>query len=290
MLLLTALAASAAVPSEVRQIFEVAASLSSRDDGRLWRTYLLGPLLVLGTVDGEVWSNRPLDGFAKRGGAIWHGWMDPLPGSATPQIGSERFAVIALPVPTDPLERRRTVARALFRRIESDLGYAVNRPFPDYLSSPSARYWLDLEATALIRAIDAKGADQKRALEDALAFRAWRRVQFRPDSLQERIRELNDGLGEYTALVLTSESKAALDSEVKALLTSVGPKTYATAFAAAYGVLMDRKSKRWRDLIDSQVDLGLVLREVWELSPPLVSREMAERRANSYRIAKAIVP
>ncbi len=149
--------------------------------------------------------------------------------------------------------------RSLFRRLEPTLGLPRNRPEAGYLEQPDARRWLSLEAAALRRALTSQGPAFQEALEDAIVFRVWRRARFKPDSNAERILELNEGLGEFTARMLVTPKRPELTRQALELLDRVSARGFARAFGLAYGLLMEgRKKSRWRGLIDGEVDLGLV--------------------------------
>jgi hypothetical protein len=102
-----------------------------------------------------------------------------------------------------------------------------------------------------------------------------------PARAVERIRELNDGLAEYTALRLVMGSGRALTEAVLERLAEA--EQFERATGPAYCALLDERSGRWRELVSGAADLGLLLREVWKLAPPLVSAGEAERRAGQYR-------
>ena len=82
--------------------------------------------------------------------------------------------------------------------------------------------------------------------------------------------------------IRANNSAAGRVREAAELLSEVDGQSFAPAFGLSYGLLMDRKRRAWRDLLDGDVDLGLVAREVWGLTPPLVSNQEVERRANRY--------
>jgi hypothetical protein len=288
------LPAVGALPSAAIQraaeLFREAEALSRKDDGRLWKVYLRGPSLILDPESGEAWSNEELPGWRAAAKGIWEGRCPEAKGRPAISLQGRWWTVMALPAPSDTLERQRWVARALFRRIEPSLGYSTRRPAMAHLKEPEARRWLLLEAAALRRALGVEGAQRADALEDALVFRAWRRTRFRPESGAERIAELNEGMAEYTAQALTTASPAERRRNSVTLLEGVSGPGFAPAFGLAYGVLMDLRNRKWRELLDGEVDLGFVLREVWNLTPPLVSGKEAERRASNYRGTKATSP
>lgn len=269
-----------------KRLFQEAERLSRQDDGKLWRLYLEGPMLVVDPRFRLGWANQAFPGWTRAARMLWAGEIGQRVLEPVLQVEGKAWAVAELPAPADPLQRSRWLTRLLFRRLEGALGLPSNRPRPSHLATPEAARWMMLEAAALRRALAGSGASQRAALEDALVFRVWRRAEFKLWSNRERVLELNDGLAEYTAVVLTVKDEPARREEAFRMLSRLDPVRFAPAFGLAYGLLMDQRSKRWRELLDPEVDLALVLREVWSLAPALVSREEAERRAGFYRGAE----
>lgn len=268
--------------NEARAVFREAETLSRKDDGRLWKVYLRGPLLLIDPASGQAWANEEIADWSHAAQGVWQGALPEAAGRDVLSLAGRTWGILRLPLPEDGTARRSTIARVLFRRVEPKLGFASNRPPAAHLRSAEGLRWLALEAAALARALRGSKQEGKAALEDALVFRAWRRARFKPESAQERLLELNDGLAEYTAISLTTDSFASRRDYALGLLAGVSRETFARAFGLTYGILMDQQNKRWRDLLDSEVDLALVAREVWKLSPPLVSSGEAERRAGNY--------
>lgn len=271
---------------EAQRLFREVQRLSRQDDGKLWRLYLEGPMLLVEPVSRRAWANRPFPGWRREAESVWAGELAVSELTPTLTLEGKTWAVASLPLPPEGMERARWLARLLFRRLEPALGLPPNRPQPSHLSTREAARWMRLEASALRRALAGTGPEQRAALEDALVFRVWRRAAFKAWSNRERVLELNDGLAEYTAVVLTVKEEAARRDEAFRRLAQFDPPGFAPAFGLAYGLLMDLRSKRWRELLDPEVDLGLVLREVWSLAPALVSQEEAKRRAGFYRGAE----
>lgn len=264
--------------------------LSRRDGGKLWKTELHGPVIVLDGITGTAWANHPIEGWTHWTNRSWRGQLKP--GQDGPLIHdyANRWALLRHPLPQDERERDRQIVRALFRRLEPDLGLPANRPAAKHLESEEGLRWLRFEAQALQSALDTGKRIRREALIDALVFRAWRRSHHPEAANEERVLELNEGLAEYTALIVTLRKRAERTAWVQRALRSLNPSTYAISVAPAYGLLLDEKGERWRDSVNSQADLGLILKDQYELGTPLVSGEEAGRRAQRYSTSTGAAP
>lgn len=157
----------------------------------------------------------------------------------------------------------------------------------NHLDSPGGRIWLQLEWRALRRALISKGAARRRAIEDALTFRNYRRSLFPKADASERALEMHEGVAEYTGFKLSAKADAELiDNLTKQIDRAAGRPTFVAYFAyasgPAYGVLLDAVGADWLRGLTPQNDLGEMLQRSlkFKLSPDLRSR--AERQASSY--------
>jgi hypothetical protein len=101
----------------------------------------------------------------------------------------------------------------MFHRIQPQLDLL----FPDlpnnHLDTPDGRYWMQLEWKALSRALGSSGDIRLAAVRDALAFRAARRGRFPGAVESERILAINEGLAQYTAIVVAAASPLGGDAQ-----------------------------------------------------------------------------
>ena len=117
--------------------------------------------------------------------------------------------MVVWPPRADSLERRVLLAHELWHRIQDSLGLPSGMPSNAHLATRDGRLWLRLEGRALRKALGAAGTLRLRALEDAIVFRRARRSLFPGSESDERTLELNEGLAEYSGIMLAIESPVA---------------------------------------------------------------------------------
>lgn len=161
-------------------------------------------------------------------------------------MGSERLAMIVLPLGTDTDANARLLVHEAMHTLQPNLlpnsGNTEPMAGGDLLDRADGRTWLFLELRALARALTSQGLKRQAAANDALAYRAHRDALAVPG---ERTRldalDLAEGIPEYSGWRLVNTPAAQLASElanardrnvswVRAVGYSTGP---------AYGYLLD---------------------------------------------------
>jgi hypothetical protein len=140
------------------------------------------------------------------------------------------------------------------------------------LDSVDGRYWLQLEWRALAQALRQPGPAGTAAIRDALAFRLARRATISGSGENERLDEIREGLAQYTATVLSTNSATeAATRAIDQLTDAEKQETFVQVFAypsgAAYGVLLDVWSPGWRRQLQASSDLGRVLMMASRIPP-----------------------
>lgn len=270
--------------------FHEAASLSERDAGALWGIQLYGPLMFANPGTREVVANQA-DGegqLAARDGVF----VGKLPDSVNIANTAIRWAgvewtMVVWPLPQDRTARATLLAHELWHRIQDDLGIAMASPANVHLASADGRIWMQLEWRALRKALAASGSGQRSAIEDALAFRAYRRSVFPDRAGEENALEMNEGLAEYTGVVLASDkaedrrsraAEALKQAERKESLT----RSFAYASGPAYGLLLDAHAPDWRKSIKGVGDLGAALQKALGTKPNAAGDATVVARSGKY--------
>jgi hypothetical protein len=237
------------------QYFHEADSLCTHEAGRLWGVSLCGPMVFADPVSRSIVTSQPAPDAPR----------PPALGFANAALkwGDTRWSTYVWQmIPADPAMRRRLFMHELFHRIQPDLGLFVAEPNNDHLDTPEGRYWIQLEWRALARAMADSGAAQKRAVEDALAFRQARRQRFPDAGENERRLEINEGLAQYTGTVSATATPALARADAVTQLEQVAVvnpsfvRTFAYPSGAAYGLLLDQYSPGWTRRIKPTDDLG----------------------------------
>src|SRR5262249_1706369 len=148
-------------------------------------------------------------------------------------------------VPSDKGLRENVMMHELFHRVQPDLHLLLPESASnDHLDTLEGRYWLQLEWRALARALILSGPRRLTATRDALAFRVKRRAIFPEARERERVLEINEGLAQYSATVMATDSPAdaiddAIDQLTRAARNESFVRSFPYALGAAYGLLLD---------------------------------------------------
>jgi hypothetical protein len=250
-----------------RRYFQEAASLTARDAGRLWGRSLAGPLLFVDRGSRVVLTDAPdPEGLLRPLGSLYTGTLPASENVANTAVrwAGVTWAMLAWPIPSDSLGRSVLFAHELWHRIQDRLGFAMASPANAHLGQRDGRLWLRLEGRALRRALSVDDAGRTRALRDAIAFRRIRRKLFPGSDSTERALELNEGLAEYTGVMIASGSDAArrslvLDRLVVLDTASRLERSFAYQTGPAYGFFLDAATPQWRSSLSRDSDLAYVL-------------------------------
>lgn len=273
-----------------RRHFSEAAELTSRDGGALWGRSLEGPLLFVHAPSRTVLSTVAGDGDLLRAlGALFSGTLpdaEPIANTSLRWAG-RTWAMVVWPPRADSLERRMLFAHELWHRIQDSLGLPSGIPSNAHLGTRDGRLWLRLEGRALRKALVSSGAVRSRVLEDAVAFRRARRTLFPGSENDERALELNEGLAQYSGIMLATDSRTVrreLADRGLAILDSAThfERDFAYHTGPAWGLLLDDLAPGWRVGLRSTDDLAMIAAQ--SLGPRSSARSAAARGA-SYGLA-----
>lgn len=260
---------------EARRAFDAARQASEEDAGRLWGTPLYGPIFLVDRVTRSVAADRAdTEGVLAERDGVWVGTFPETMIAANSAIewAGRRWTMVLWPTPSIPHERNRLLLHEMFHRAQEHVGLAAENPTNAHLDTKDGRIWLRLEMRALARALTHEGAERRAAVEDALAFRDRRRSLFTEGAAQENALERNEGMAEYTGLVLSGLPRAVLaDRAAVALEEREGSSSLSRSFAyatgPAYGVLLDAEDPAWRRVLVDGASLGDLLAEAYDIMP-----------------------
>lgn len=303
------------IPLEAaRTVFDEAHALCERDDGRLWGASLCAPIML---VDPKsrliVASVRDAGGVLKERGGVFVGTLpDDLNAANTAvEWSGTRWTQMLWPLPDDPGKRAALIAHELFHNLQSRL--PVGFPHADdnsHLDTLDGRYWLQMEWRALARALQARDDKfRRKAVFDALAFRGLRQGSPADAERNETALELNEGLAEYTGVVVAGATdEGRLDAALHDLDAHVADASFVRSFAyatgPAYGLLLDRYSPGWRTRLGGGASLSALLAQAagydgkdigkqakdaasgYDRGQELRNSEMARERARQEQLAR----
>ncbi|MBC9115388.1 hypothetical protein G4Q77_06365 [Stenotrophomonas maltophilia] len=259
-------------------VFEEAQTLCQADNGRLWGASLCGPMMLVDRTSRRVTASRAdAQGNLQARGEVFIGQLPPdaIIANTAVEWSGTRWTQLLWPLPQDESRRRTLLAHEMFHRLQPALSIAA--PAEDgneHLDTLEGRYWLQLEWRALAAALSAPdpGA-QRNAMNDALAFRAERYRRFPAAAQEEAALELNEGLAEYTGVLVGNATPSArIEAALHDLRAHADDRSFVRSFAyatgPAYGLLLDQVAPGWhRNLGHPARDLGSLLAERMHSTP-----------------------
>jgi len=227
---------------------------SEDDGGKLWGRPLYGPTLFFDPASGAVVANQAdKEGKLREQSGVFAGTVphDFAGANTALDWAGVHWTVVLWPLPETSFRRTCLILHESWHRIQEEIGLPAARVGNEHLATKDGRIWLLMEYRALARALPAWGPERKRALEDALAFRAYRRSLFPGAAAQEDRMEVHEGLAEYTGFAAggldNHEARYYMAGRLK--LAALKPAlAYAFAYETgpAYGLLLDMDGPSWR--------------------------------------------
>lgn len=270
--------------------FAEARALCARDGGRLWGRSLCGPMMFADPSTRAVVASEPGgEGVLKRSGEVFVGALPAdinIANTAFEWAGVNWMMVMSSAVPADRDRRGGMLMHELWHRQQAGLGFPASGAGNDHLDTREGRVWLQLEWRALGSALASRGRARRRAVGDALLFRARRRALFRRAAFEEREMEMHEGLAEYTGVRLGGSPEPArlvIDFNLKEEAQRESfVRSFAYASGPAYGLLLDEAAPGWTRRLRKDDDLGELLRSSLRLTRSSDDEAGATGRARVY--------
>ncbi|TBR39841.1 MULTISPECIES: hypothetical protein [Dyella] len=251
-------------PSRARALFDEAKQQCDADGGKLWGRSLCGPMMIVEPATRRVSANAPdrYNALVEEHGVF----IGRLPEGETiantsVEWSGVKWVQVQWPMPTDAVQQRVLMAHESFHRVQAELGLeAKGEQSNGHLDELQGRYLLQLEWRALAAALKANDDATIRAhARDALMFRDRRYATFPQARAAERSLERNEGLAEYTGIMIggsdpSERTALALHDLSSHVADPSFVRSFAYATGPAYGLLLDRYAPDWRVQIREQAD------------------------------------
>jgi len=267
-------------PKIAQQCFQEAQRLCEKDAGRLWGVTLYGPILFADPkTRAVIASQADPEGLLTPQDGVFVGTLPPeetIAGTAKDWAGIT-WVMLPWPLPKEKRERMHFLAHEMFHRVQpklglsaADIGRSATGGTTTHLDTRDGRVWMQLEWRALQAALQHSDPERRRAITDALTFRAYRRALFPNAAAGERAQETAEGLAEYTGVRLSADSdSAAIERALwnfeRAKAWPTLTRSFAYVSGPAYGLLLDRAKPDWRSGLNVSDDLGKLLQQALSL-------------------------
>jgi len=173
----------------------------------IWKEPVYGPMLLVFPESHLAYANdadsagvlKPVDG-------IYKGTLpaNMIIGNTAVDWGGKTWSMVMWPPPADRDARLNLLAHESFHRVQKRMGLPMRSPTVDFLGTMQGRIYFLLELQALKAAL-AKPLDERTTdLANALLFREKLHELFPKNFEKERLLEMNEGLAEYTGVLLGS--------------------------------------------------------------------------------------
>lgn len=227
----------------------------------LWGKDLYGAILFIDPQTRRIFANEPdIADFLKPDGSIYSGFLPENINFANTAMewNGKRWTMIILPLPKNIQARINLLAHELFHAAQPVLGFNPKNSDNNHMDLKDGRIYLRLELTALREAIVASSEKESLPhLKNALIFRKYRNMLFPDSYLAENLLELNEGIAEFTGLIISGrDKKQATEYFVDQINTFFTFPTFVRSFAyfttPAYGYLLYGKKQKWnKDITDT---------------------------------------
>lgn len=275
---------------EYSNIFNNIKTICDKDNGKLWGINLYAPILCI-NKNRDLWSNQrdSQDQLLKCGECFIGKYpIDKSIANSTTNVFGQKWVMLALPIPTDGLDRNILFCHELFHYWQDSLGH-VSRPYNNaHLEAKDARVLLKLEWNAFLSACKTNNSSLRQtAIRDGLTFRKHRQQKYSKYYRDETSFEILEGLAEYTGIKLSVLSDSMylhiLDKKVETYMQKENlVRTYAYLSGAIMGYLLDKSTNEWRKHIDGNSDLGSLLQQTYNIVIPADRESQIQQRKALY--------
>ncbi|EKB06802.1 hypothetical protein HMPREF9711_00584 [Myroides odoratimimus CCUG 3837] len=243
----------------------------------LWNIDLYGPILLIDSETRTIYANEEdKENKLKPEGGVYIGTLPKNINIANTAIEWEgkRWAMIMLPLSDNVQNRINLLGHESFHRVQPTLGFKLNNTDNNHLDQKEGRVYLRLELEALKQAIQAHSLKERnKHLTAALSFRKYRQSLYNESSTTENNLELNEGIAEFTGLIVSNRTKKeTVDYVSKGIDDFFKNSTYIRSFAyhtiPVYGYLLSQQDKEWNKKINTTTNLTDYFIKVWNIQIP----------------------
>jgi hypothetical protein len=274
------------------EYFRLAEEVCNNDNGKLWGENLYGPIMYVDNRNRAVYANvADKEGTLKARDGVFTGLLpkERIITNNIIEFGGVRYAMVPLP---DAEDRYRMITRtvhSLFHCYQDRNALKPSTFSTRHLNDRNARLYLKLEWKALTYAMGSSGETRNQAIRDALVFRGARRELF-PEAIADENRFENyEGLATFTYTKLCTTGPDELKKRILEYLDRIYQNNsyvwgYGFVHGALYATLLNDKDFDFKQIQQSDFDLGKAVLEAYGVTLPEVCRDVAGSLALNYDI------
>ena len=279
-------------PEKALHYFSKIREVCDRDGGKLWGKNLFAPVMFVDRTTRKVVASHPdSEGLLKFKEGVYTGFYptENIILITVVEFGGTLYGLVPLPQEEDEYRIVSRAIHSLFHVYQKSIGIdpasfnAVN------MDEKDARIWIKLEWRALRKALNTTGEEQLPAIRDALIFRGANRETYPKYAAVENRFENYEGLATFTYMLLESNSMEEFKSRLFEYLDRIYQlpsytRSYGSIHGALYAALLYEKDFDFRTITTDTVDLGMLVREVYNIKLPGVCRDVAGSIAINYNV------
>jgi hypothetical protein len=263
----------------------------TKKSSKLWNFDLYHAILLVEPKSRQIFSNESDSAnILKPNGNIYSGILPDDINIANTSLNwsGKRWAMIMLPLPKNKQDRINLLVHELFHTAQPSLGFTLYNPENNHLDQKDGRVYLRLELEALKKAVRSSSKKElKRHLKNALAFRKYRHQLYNGSQTTENLLELNEGIAEFTGLIVSDRSKKQVTEHfVNSINSFLSNPTFVRSFAyqtiPIYGYLLSSKRKNWNKDITDKTDLTSYFIKAFNIDLSGSTEDKIESLSESY--------
>lgn len=268
--------------------------LSNKNDGSIWGANLYGPIMLIERGSRKIVANQPdSEGVLRERDGVFTGIYpaEMVINNSSVYFGKTQYALVPLPQNEDPYRIAYRSFRGLFMCFKEQTGYSKSGYNTSMMDEKNSRMWLKLEWNALRKAVTLDGEERQLAIRDALIFRGSIMEQY-PKFASDATRFENyEGLTTFTATLLACDSpEEAQQRLLENLENAYGFQSYAQSYGyingALFSWLLYQKDFDFSVIKSENVDLSMLVKELYQIELPEVCRDVAGSVAMNYDLEK----
>ena len=274
------------------EYFRLVEEVCNNDNGMLWGENLYGPVMYVDNSNRAIYANvADIEDNLKARDGIFTGVLpkERIITNSMIEFGGVKYAMVPLPDTEDRYRMMTRTVHSLFHCYQDRHGLKPSTFSTRHLNDKNARLYLKLEWKALTYAIGSSGETRNQAIRDALVFRGARRELF-PEAITDENRFENyEGLTTFTYSKLCTSGPEELRKRLLEYLDRIYQNNsyawgYGFVHGALYATLLNDKDFDFKQIQQSDYDLGKAALEAYSVTLPEVCRDVAGSLALNYDI------